>query len=166
MVLGTALSFLHLFERLEERQMRFALPKGSYGWETGGYKGTRRELSKEGLYRLFGDWLGLSPEQVINEYGMTELTSQFYATGLDGLHQTPAWMRAVVFDPESGKPCEPGQVGLLRIYDLANAGSVLAVETQDLAVMHESGFQLLGRDPAALPRGCSRGADQWLEGTQ
>ena len=52
---------------------------------------------------------------------------------------------------------------MVRLFDLANLGSVLAIQTQDLAVAREDGtFELLGRDPAALPRGCSRAADEML----
>jgi hypothetical protein len=66
----------------------------------------------------------------------------------------------VVIDPETGGEAAMGETGVLRIFDLANLGSVLAVETRDLAVRRERGFELLGRDPAALPRGCSRAADE------
>jgi hypothetical protein len=55
-----------------------------------------------------------------------------------------------------------GGTGVLRLFDLANLGSTLALETQDLAVREEHGFKLLGRDPGALPRGCSRAADEML----
>jgi hypothetical protein len=58
----------------------------------------------------------------------------------------------------------PGEIGLLRIVDLANLWSVLAVQTQDLAMaLTEGGFLLLGRDPAALPRGCSRATDELMQ---
>ena len=97
---------------------------------------------------------------MINEYGMTELSSQFYTRGLGRPHEGPPWVRAVVIDPETGDEAAVGETGVLRIFDLANLGSVLAVETQDLAVRRERGFELLGRDPAALPRGCSRAADE------
>jgi hypothetical protein len=53
---------------------------------------------------------------------------------------------------------------MLRLFDLANLGSVLAIQTQDLAVRRGMGFELLGRDPHAIPRGCSRSADELLSG--
>ena len=155
---GTALAFLRFFEELGTR--RLALPPGSYALETGGYKGSGREIPKAELYAMFGEYLGLAPDDVINEYGMTELSSQFYTRGLGGVHAGPPWVRAVVIDPETGGEVAVGETGVLRIFDLANLGSVLAVETQDLAVRRERGFELLGRDPAALPRGCSRAADE------
>jgi len=159
---GTALAFLRFFEELGTR--RLALPKGSYALETGGFKGSGRELPKAELYAMFGEYLGLAPDDVINEYGMTELSSQFYTRGLVGVHEGPPWARAVVIDPETGDDAAVGETGVLRIFDLANLGSVLAVETQDLAVRRERGFELIGRDPAALPRGCSRAADERMRG--
>jgi hypothetical protein len=48
-----------------------------------------------------------------------------------------------------------GESGLLRIFDLANVRSVLALQTGDLAVRRGDAFELLGRAEAATARGCS-----------
>jgi hypothetical protein len=151
LLMGTALAFLHWFERGE----KIRLPAGSFALETGGYKGSGRTLEKSRLYEMFGAHLGLAPECVINEYGMTELSSQFYTRGVGNPHRSPPWMRAQVIDPETGAEAAPGETGVLRIFDLANLGSVMAIQTRDLAIRLETGFALLGRDPAAPPRGCS-----------
>lgn len=168
LVMGTALAFLHLFERGPALQ----LPPGSQALETGGYKGSRRTLTKPELYALFEERLGLGPEAILNEYSMTELSSQFYTRGLGNPHAGPPWVRHLLIDPESGQPVtEPGKIGMLRIFDLANVGSVQAIQTADLAIerpaagvhgVHPVQFELLGRDPNALPRGCSRAADEML----
>jgi hypothetical protein len=157
-VLGTALAFLHLCEDGPELR----LPPGSFVMETGGYKGSGRDVSKAELYALFDRRLGLGVTQVLNEYGMTELSSQFYSRGLGQPHFAPPWLRALVIDPETGEEVPLGATGVLRIFDLANVGSVLALQTQDLAVRRKLGFELIGRSPAALPRGCSRAADEAL----
>ncbi|MEO6053252.1 MAG: acyl-protein synthetase, partial [Chthoniobacterales bacterium] len=155
---GTALAFLHYFEERHTHQ----LPEGSIAIETGGYKGSGREISKTELYALFKKHLGLPPASVFNEYGMTELSSQFYSHGLGTPHHCPRWARVVVINPASGLEVEDGNPGILKIYDLANLGSVCAILTQDLAIRHGGDFELIGRDPAALPRGCSRSADEML----
>jgi hypothetical protein len=161
-LLGTALAFLHLFE--QPGSPRWRLAPGSFAMETGGYKGTGRDIAKADLYALFGEYLGLPPEAILNEYSMTELSSQCYTRGLGRPHEAPPWLRALVIDPETGNEVSVGQTGVLQLFDLANLGSSLAIETQDLAVREEIGFTLLGRDPGALPRGCSRAADEAMGG--
>ena len=157
---GTALAFLNFFEWLGDRQL--ALPSGSVAIETGGYKGTNRSLPKSELYSLFQRHFGLDDNEIWNEYGMTELSSQFYARGLRSPHRGGTWVRTRVIDPETGKECADGETGMLRVFDLANVGSCCVLQTRDLAIRRGSNFELLGRDPAALPRGCSRAADELL----
>ncbi|MFK7909888.1 MAG: hypothetical protein AB8F34_04720 [Akkermansiaceae bacterium] len=154
---GTALSFLELFDRLDKH---LELSHGSYAMETGGYKGSHRQLEKSELYSLFDQKLGLNENDVLNEYSMTELSSQFYSRGLGKTHDSPAWTRIRVIDPSTGIDAAKGFPGYLAIYDLANFQSVMAIQTQDIAIAHDDrSFTLLGRDPSALPRGCSRSAD-------
>ena len=157
---GTALAFLNFFEWLGERQLR--LPSGSVAVETGGYKGTNRSLAKSELHSLFQSHLGVECDEIWNEYGMTELSSQFYARGLRSPHCGGAWVRARVIDPETGDECSDGETGVLRVFDLANVGSCCVLQTRDLAIRRDAHFELIGRDPAALPRGCSRSADEIL----
>lgn len=165
LLLGTALAFLHFFEATPGEC--WTLPPGSQAMETGGYKGSGRTLAKADLYAMFAGRLGLPADAVVNEYGMTELSSPFYARGLGRPHEGPPWTRALIIDPETGREAATGGVGLVRLFDLANLGSCLALQTQDLATSRGGGrFELLGRDPAALPRGCSRAADELLTGAR
>jgi hypothetical protein len=157
---GTALAFLDWFEWLGERSLK--LPSGSIAIETGGYKGTQRELPKADLYAQFEKHLGLTGSSVVNEYGMTELSSQFYAHGLGTPHLNSPWARGLVVDPATGHEVLDGGTGVLRLFDAANLWSVCAVQTRDLAIKRGDNFELLGRDPAALPRGCSRAAEEML----
>jgi len=157
---GTALAFLDFFEWLGDRTL--TLPAGSLAVETGGYKGTRRDLPKADLYALFQKKIGLPPACVWNEYGMTELSSQFYTQGLGNPHRGAPWVRTMVIDPSTEREVADGGTGVLRIFDLANTGSCCAIQTRDLAIRRGENFELLGRDPAALPRGCSRSADEML----
>lgn len=161
-LLGTALGFLNLFEQLDKSGLALSLPAGSSAMETGGYKGSGREIARADLYAMFGDKLGIPADDIYNEYGMTELSSQFYSRGPQGLHRGPAWARAVVADPVTLQEVAEGETGILLVYDAANVGSVVGIRTRDLAAKRGEAFELLGRDPAALPRGCSRAADEWM----
>lgn len=156
MLMGTALAFLHLLET----HSSLPLPSGSHVLETGGYKGSHRELSKPDFYQQLSSFFNLPQSSLHNEYGMTELSTQAYATGPEGSHRFPPWCRYRVMDPESGLPAPEGQIGYLQLFDLANLYSVAAIRTQDFAIQQADGsFSLIGRDPGALPRGCSRTID-------
>jgi hypothetical protein len=153
-LLGTAFSFVHLLDHLQSAGKRFALPKGSRVMETGGYKGRARTVTKAQLRQMLARFLGVQPAHVLAEYGMSELSSQAY-DGADGVFHFPPWARVCVISPETGAESSEGETGLLRVFDLANIGSVMAVQTEDLAVRRGDGFELLGRAASAEPRGCS-----------
>lgn len=159
LLLGTAFNFVHLVDLLAGRGVRCRLPESSRVMETGGYKGRSREIPKDELHALITTSLGLQPGRIVTEYGMSEISSQAYEawSGERGARSFafPPWARAVVVSPENGRELEDGGTGLLRIVDLANAWSVMAVQTSDLAVRRGTGFALLGRAAAMEPRGCS-----------
>jgi hypothetical protein len=153
LLLGTAFQMVHLMDRLTASGSILELPAGSRVMETGGYKGRSRTVPREELHALIRDRLGLGAGGVVTEYGMSELSSQAY--GGDAGLELPPWTRLVLVDPESGREVGEGTPGLVRIVDLANVGSVIAVETGDLAERRGGTFRLLGRAAAAEPRGCS-----------
>ena len=70
----------------------------------------------------------------------------------------PPWVRAQVISPETGREVGEGETGLIRVFDLANVYSVMAIQTEDLGVRRGNGFDLLGRAAMAEPRGCSLAA--------
>ena len=153
-LLGTAFSFVHLLDHLEGAGKRFALPKGSRVLETGGYKGRSREMPKARLRLMLSRFLGVPAAHVVGEYGMSELSSQAYEDA-GGVFRFPPWARVLVISPETGAEVGEGETGLLRVFDLANIASVLAVQTEDLAARRGEGFELLGRAASSEPRGCS-----------
>ncbi len=67
----------------------------------------------------------------------------------------PPWARAQIISPETGREVADGETGLIRIFDLANVYSVMAVQTEDLGVRRGDGFELIGRAALAESRGCS-----------
>ena len=75
----------------------------------------------------------------------------------------PPWVRTRAVDPDTLAPVASGTVGILQHFDLANLGSVMAVQTEDLGVVDGDRFTLLGRSPGAQPRGCSIALDMLLQ---
>ncbi len=157
LLLGTALMFARLLDHLAEQGLELELPPRSRAMETGGYKGRSRALPADELRARITRRLGIPPARIIREYGMSELSSQAYAgpPGSPRPFRFPAWARAQIISPETGQEVAEGETGLIRVFDLANVFSVLAIQTEDLAVRRADGFELLGRAALAEPRGCS-----------
>jgi hypothetical protein len=44
---------------------------------------------------------------------------------------------------------------MLKVVDLANVASVLAIQTEDLGIRRGEGFEWVGRAKLSEPRGCS-----------
>jgi len=165
---GTAFSFVHLLDAWADLPP-LRLPRGSWLLETGGFKGRSREVSKAELYAQLARMFSVSDDAIWNEYGMSELSSQAYARGMEGLHHTPTWARVLVVNPATGREVRVGQKGLVRWIDLANTDSVLAVQTLDVAERTPQGFHLIGRLPRTEPRGCSLSVEDLVasrEGSQ
>ena len=166
---GTAFAFVHWLEAIVAGTAPPPLPADTRLMETGGFKGRARERSQAELYAELGAALGLAPERIVNQYGMTELGSQFYDTVLaepeaPRRKRVPPWVRVRVVDPASGEAVATGEPGMLQILDLANTGSVATVLTADLGRTLGDGFVVLGRDADAEARGCSIAADEMLGG--
>ncbi|HEY8518235.1 MAG TPA: long-chain fatty acid--CoA ligase [Candidatus Binatia bacterium] len=163
-LIGVRVVFTSLFEWCAREERVLELPAGSRVVDTGGSKGGRT-LSDAGFLAACWNVVGVPGYYCVNEYGMTELCSQFYddvlAARFAGENRPrrklgPAWTRTVAVDPATLAPVPDGEPGLLCHFDLANAGSVLAVQTEDVGVMEADGrFRLLGRAPGAEPRGCA-----------
>jgi hypothetical protein len=160
LVAGTAFAFLYVMEEMNRRSLSFSLPTGSSLMETGGFKGRTREIQRSEFYPMLSKAFGIPGHQIVNEYGMTELSSQFYDNSIakgsaTDLKRGPAWARAIPVDPLTDKEVAPGEKGLLKIFDLANLGSVIALQTEDVGTACEDGFRVLGRVGRAEMRGCS-----------
>ncbi len=181
LVAGTAISLVRWAELARKSGWMTRLPKGSSIMETGGYKGRSRELPRAELYGALEGAFGVPESHIVNEYGMTELLSQFYEPVLtetrdtnghgrkaspialaERYHRGPPWVRTRVLNPLTLETLPSGEVGVLAHLDLGNLGSVAAVLTEDLGREVPGGFQLLGRSPGSEPRGCSLAMEDFL----
>ena len=158
MVLGTSFAFVHFLDAIGDDL--FPLPPKSRVMQTGGYKGKSREVPKAELRAKLSRAFGVPERSIVAEYGMTELSSQFYERTLfdadapPDVFAEPPWARVAPVDPDTLEPVKEGEVGIAKIVDLANVDSAVAVLTQDEVRRVEGGFALLGRAKGAPPRGC------------
>lgn len=170
-VLTTTGALIHAFDALRARGRTFRLPHGSRLMDTGGSKGAPRPLSANGVLHASWSTFAIPGYFCVNEYGMAELSSQFYdnviAARYAGRHGprrkvSSHWLRTLVLEPATLAPAAKGTTGLLCHFDLANASSAMVVLTEDLGREVDGGFELLGRAPEAETRGCSLSVAEWL----
>ena len=170
----TAFALAHVLDALEARGLRFALPAGSRIMETGGFKGRARAVERGQLYARAELAFGLPRCAIVAEYGMTELTSQYYdgvasraSSQIDSREKfAPPWLRTRVVGA-NGSTLPFGTVGALVHVDLANRASCIAVATEDLGAQFDRpregvGLVLIGRERGANLRGCSLDAETLL----
>jgi hypothetical protein len=167
---ATTGALVSVLDQCSERRLAFRLPHGSRLMDTGGDKGAPRHLSRNGLLHAVWNAFAIPGYFCVNEYGMAELSSQYYDSVItDRMHgrhlprrkRAPHWLRTLVLDPDTLTPVDAGTTGLLCHVDLANAGSVIAVLSEDLGYQQGDGIQLVGRAAGAEARGCSLSAAQW-----
>ena len=170
-ILAITSALVAFFDWCEAHGRQFTLPGGSRIMDTGGNKGKGRAISRNGFFQSCWKYLKVAGYYCVNEYGMTEMASQFYDNVLHNRFRRsteprykvgPPWVRTLVVDPETLAEVPPGQTGLLRHFDLANAGSVMAIQTDDVGYATGAGFAIIGRAPGAEARGCALALDEFL----
>ena len=161
LVLGTSLALAYLLDAVGDAESSFRMPEGTRVMHTGGPKGTTRDVDATKLRKDLARAFAIEPRAVIAEYGMTELSSQFYERE-PGLYVEPPWARVVPVAPDTLLPVKEGEVGVARIEDLLNVDSAFAIVTADRVRRTTGGFELLGRASGAPPRGCSIATEEML----
>jgi hypothetical protein len=161
LLLSTAFALVALLDVLGGR--RIVAPERTVVMVTGGFKGRSRKVDRAELRGSVARAFGVPEENVVAQYGMTELSSQLYEGtaaestlgGEPDVLLEPAWLRVVPVAPVTLDPVPAGEIGVARIVDLANVDSALVVQTEDLVRRRPGGIELLGRRPGAAARGCS-----------
>ncbi|MDH5297939.1 MAG: hypothetical protein OEV91_02875, partial [Desulfobulbaceae bacterium] len=153
-LIGSTPGFIYFFRACQRDNIRFNLPPGSRVCDGGGYMGQFGECSREEYFDLCRELLGVDEHYCINVLGMGEVSTNFFDSTLhDHLAGNPAsrhkvippWTRTEVVDVDGFEPLPTGEIGLLRHYDLVNRSMVVAVQTDNLGVETEEGFEIVGR---------------------
>jgi len=134
--------------------MGIELGKNFIVMETGGMKGTRKELLKEELHSYLQKGFGIST--IHSEYGMTELLSQAYSRQ-NGLFRFPPWMRFMTREVDDPlKIRTDHKTGGINVIDLANMYSCSFIATKDLGRINaDKSLELMGRYDHSDVRGCN-----------
>ncbi|WP_456433645.1 LuxE/PaaK family acyltransferase [Thermosulfuriphilus sp.] len=153
-LIGATSAFIYFFNACEQEGLTFRLPEGSRLCDGGGYQGQFGECSKEEFWEKAQRVLGIPETYCINVLGMAETSTNYFDNVLRNhlrgqkaprYKELPPWTRLKIVDPETLKPVGPGEVGLLCHYDLTNRAQMFAVQTDNVGVAIEDGFEILGR---------------------
>lgn len=122
--------------------------------ETGGMKGTRKELLKPELHTYLKN--GFKINNIHSEYGMTELLSQAYSLGNEEF-VSPPWMKFLIREVDDPlKIRTDHKTGGINLIDLANVNSCSFIATKDLGKINENRkLELMGRYDNSDVRGCN-----------
>ena len=148
LLIGVSYALLDLCDQNIELSDNFTV------METGGMKGTRKEMLKPELHSYLKQAFKIN--SIHSEYGMTELLSQAYSKK-DGLFEAPPWMR--FFTREVDDPLKlrtDHKTGGINVIDLANMYSCSFIATKDLGRIHpDNSLELMGRYDHSDVRGCN-----------
>lgn len=153
-LIGATSCFIYFFNACRKEGISFRLPPGSRGCDSGGYFGQFGDWTKEEFFVQAEKILGISPHHWVNVLGTAECSTNYFDNVLanqvagkkkERCKEIPSWTRVMVVDPESLEEVPHGQPGLLRHYDLTNRAMILGVQTDNVGVAVEGGFEILGR---------------------
>ena len=99
------------------------------------------------LHQLVEQFLAIPPTQIVREHGSIELASQLFTDTLDGgdpeVFMPPHWVRLSIVDPDSKQRVAEGEPGNLHVFDLANLGSAIHIDTNMRGTAQAGGFRPL-----------------------
>jgi hypothetical protein len=161
-MIGSTSAFVFFLQSCKARKLAFRLPAGSRLGDGGGYRGRFGELSQEDFFALAQEVLAIPASHCVNVLGMAETATNYFDDTLRGAvlgrparrrRYAPPWARVSAVHRETLAPLPPGEVGLLRHYDLVNLPTVIAVQSDNLGYVDaDGGFQIVGRAKAEQGR--------------
>lgn len=174
-IIGFPSYLFFLLEKMQEANLSCRLPKGSKILLGGGWKQySQQEISKEKLYALAEQTLGIGQEQIHEFFGAAE-HPVLYCTCKNHHFHIPSYARVIIRDVRTLEPLEKGKTGLINLMTPVHSSiPIMSIMTDDLGCIHsheecgcgiESDYlEILGRVGVQDVKTCSAGAKDILEG--
>lgn len=160
-----------LLKEMKDEGIRLKMPKGSLVTIGGGWKQFYAEkVDKQSFYDIVKEVLDISESNIVEFFGAVEHPVVFPDCEYHHLH-IPIYSRVLIRDPETFKPVQNGQIGLINLLSPLNEATPLtSVMTDDLGILHEGcecgldapWLEIIGRVGIKDITTCAQGADALL----
>ncbi len=168
-------SFMY-FTLMQMREMgiKVKLHKDSLAMFGGGWKGyADQAISKEELFGLMHEYLGISLSRIRDGYGSVEHSVPYIECKNHKMH-IPVWSRLFVRDVKTLEVLEYGKSGFLNfITPYITSVPAISVMMGDLGIMHSADecscgaktpfFEVLGRAGVSQNKSCAVSASELLK---
>jgi len=160
--------------QMKEMDIKVQLHPDSLVMFGGGWKGyANKEISKEELFSLINEYLGISLTRIRDAYGSVEHSIPYIECKNHKLH-VPIWSRLFVRDIKTLEVLDYGQSGFMNfVTPYITSVPAISVMMGDLGVMHRASecdcgaqtpfFEVLGRAGASQNKSCAVSASELLK---
>jgi len=168
-------SFMYfILMQMKEMQIKLKLHSDSLALFGGGWKGyANKEISKEELFGLMHEYLGISLERIRDGYGSVEHSIPYIECKNHKFH-LPVWSRLFIRDVKSLKVLDYGQSGFMNfVTPYITSVPAISVMMGDLGVLHRASecscgaktpyFEVLGRAGVSQNKSCAITASELLK---
>lgn len=162
-----------LLREMQEKGIRYHMPKGSMVTLGGGWKQFYAEkVDKSDFYALVKDVLDIDEQHVIEFFGAVEHPILYTDCRCHHFH-IPVYSRVIIRSPDDFSPLPNGQVELVNLLTpMMQSAPLLSVMTDDLGVLHTEPcpcgasspwLEIIGRVGVSDIVTCAAGAGEYLK---
>ena len=160
--------------QMQEMDIKIKLHPDSLVMFGGGWKGyANQEISKERLFGLIHEYLGISLERIRDAYGSVEHSIPYIECKNHHFH-LPIWSRLFIRDVKTLEVLEYGKVGFMNfVTPYITSVPAISVMMGDLGVLHRASecscgaqtpyFEVIGRAGVSQNKSCAVSASELLK---
>jgi len=153
-ILGATHGLDYFMDACLKSGVGFRLPAGSRIMDSGGFMGRYGATPPEQFFQNCERVFGISRHYCVNALWICESSSVYFDAQLDDSTVDSEikrcklllpWMRLRIVHPLTFRRVQPGETGLIRLYDLSNRGMAAVVQTDKMGFESGDGFEIVGK---------------------